>query len=521
MDPEDIILPNILSRRAARTPEQIFLRHVGGDTLTYAELERMVGRWMATLRAIGVGPATTVVVMLPVSFEAVCAWLAVARLGALHVAINTLYIGNSLRHVVTDSGAAHIVLHAEFAGRFAEIAADIPGVRHAVLVGAGAGLRLPFEVTTVQKEDAEAGSVGLAQSSIASVIYTSGTTGPSKGVLVPWRQTYETSRWCMPPEELGPDDRWYSPWPLYHVSGQLGLMSAAVTGTGLVLRETFSTSHFWSDIRAFSCTTALLPGATLSYIANQPPSEEDGKHSLRNVIAAPLPANATEIAARFGIRFWTIFNMTEISCPIVSGWMLGPQGSCGKVRPGAQCRIVDENDGEVRIGATGELVVRSDQPWELMAGYLNRPEATIAAWRNLWFHTGDAFRRDEAGNYYFVDRLKYTIRKGGENISSVELENEICAYSPVLECAAIGVPSPLGEEDVKAFVVIRPGENFDPASLIQFMEKRVPRFMLPRYIVRLDALPKTNTHRAKKEELRNLPDHDRVWDRLRGQALCR
>lgn len=517
MDFSDTILPHLLTRRAADTPDQVFLRHVDGTTLTFASLERRVGCWMATLRESGVAAGTPVVVMLPVSFDAVCAWLAVARLGGLHVAINTHYVGNMLRHVLVDSGAAHLVLHASYAARVAEIAIDLPQLRHVLLIGPPARAALPFAIGTLREDISETGSVDLDPSGIASVIYTSGTTGPSKGVLVTWRQTWETARWCMPPEDVRPEDIWYSPWPLYHVSGQLGLVSAAMTGTGLVLRDTFSTSQFWSDIRDFACTTVLLPGATLSYLANQPSRDDDADQSLRNVLAAPLPANAAELAVRFGIRFRTIFNMTEVSCPIVSGWTLPPQGSCGRVRPGAEVRIVDASDEEVPVGATGELVVRSDQPWELMAGYLNRPDATVAAWRNLWFHTGDAFRCDAEGNYYFLDRLKYTIRKGGENISSVELENEVCAYPPVLECAAIGVPSPLGEEEVKVFVVIRPNYAFDPAELIAFMETRVPRFMLPRYVMRLDNLPKTNTHRAKKEELRNLHDPNEVWDRL-GQA---
>ena len=226
-----------------------------------------------------------------------------------------------------------------------------------------------------------------------------------------------------------------------------------MTGTCLVIRDGFSTTRFWSDVRAFGCTVVLLPGTTLSYLANLPPAAEDRSHPLRNVLAAPLPRNAPEIAERFGIRFRTMFNMTEVSCPIVSDWTVQPSASCGTIRPGAECRIVDDTDHEVPPGAVGELIVRCDQPWEMMAGYLNRPDATAGAWRNLWFHTGDAFRQDAAGNFFFVDRMKHTIRRGGENISSSELEDEVCLYAPVAECAAIGVPAEHGEEDVKVFVV--------------------------------------------------------------------
>lgn len=515
MDHVDTVLPGILSRRAAHTPEQVFVREVGGGALTFAELETLVGHWMCTLRVAGVGPGAPVIVMLPVSFDAIAVWLALARVGAVQVAINTGYVGNLLRHVVTDSAAETLVIHSNYADRFAALAGDIPLVRQAILIGDSASApALSFVTLPLQTDHAETGTVLLGPHDIASVIYTSGTTGPSKGVLVTWRQTYETSRWCLPPEDLKPDDVWYSPWPYYHVSGQLGLVSAAVTGTGLVIRETFSTSAFWDDVRAFNCTTVLLPGATLAYLENLPVGPKDRIHPLRNVLAAPLPRNTTELADRFGIRFRTMFNMTEISCPIVSGWTLGVVGSCGTVRSGAACRIVDDYDEEVPVGDVGELVVRSDRPWELMAGYLNRPDATIAAWRNLWFHTGDAFRKDTEGNFYFVDRLKHTIRKGGENISSVELESEVSSYGPVAECAAIGVPSSLGEEEVKVFVVAKPGQEVEPAALIDFLMTRVPRFMIPRYVVLLDEIPKTNTHRARKEELRKLEDYHVVWDLL-------
>jgi len=516
VDQSGTTLPGILSQRAVATPDHVFLQHVDGAAMTYAGLEMLVRRWMATLRTIGVCLGAPVVVMLPISFDAVAAWLALARLGAIQVAINTGYVGNMLRHVLADSGAEHMVLDGRYAGSLAAVAGDVPRLSQAIVLGASPPL--PFTCTGLRAEMDESGSVPLGPADIASVIYTSGTTGPSKGVLVTWRQAFETSRWCIPPEDIRADDVWYSPWPTYHVSGQLGLISAAVTGSCLVLRETFSTSRFWADVRAYACTTVLLPGATLSYIAQLPGGPNDRTHPLRNVLAAPLPPNSAEIAERFGIRFRTMFNMTEISCPIVSGWEPGPLGSCGTLRPGAECRIVDEADEEVAPGTMGELIVRSSRPWELMAGYLNRPEATVAAWRNLWFHTGDAFRRDEAGHYYFVDRMKHTIRKGGENISSMELENEVCGYPPVAECAAIGVASPLGEEDVKIFVVARPGQDFTPAGLIGFLEGRIPRFMVPRYVVQLDELPKTNTHRAKKEELRAMQTDEEVWDRLAGAA---
>jgi crotonobetaine/carnitine-CoA ligase len=182
------------------------------------------------------------------------------------------------------------------------------------------------------------------------------------------------------------------------------------------------------------------------------------------------------------------------------------------VRPGYQVRIVDDYDEEVPVGTVGELVVRSDEPWMITPGYWRQPERTAEAWRNGWFHTGDGFRRDEEGNHYFVDRMKDAIRRRGENISSFEVEAAVLQHPQVLECAAIAVPSELGEDEIKVLVVV--AEELSPAELLDFLEPRMPKFMLPRYVELVASLPKTDaTFRTKKVELRAAGINERTWDR--------
>ena len=226
---------------------------------------------------------------------------------------------------------------------------------------------------------------------------------------------------------------------------------------------------------------------------------------------APTPDEPTAFMERFNFRIATVFNMTEISCPIMSGWELGPKGSAGRLRTGYEVRIVDEHDKEVPRGSLGEIIVRSDEPWVLMAGYWRNPEATANAWRNGWFHTGDAGMHDKDENFYFVDRMKDAIRHRGENISSMELESVINDAPHVLESAAIGVPSEFGEEDIKVYVVPN-SDVFSPLMLMEYLTTRIPRFMVPRYVVTVSSLPKTPTEKVRKQELRNLADSDQVWD---------
>jgi crotonobetaine/carnitine-CoA ligase len=203
------------------------------------------------------------------------------------------------------------------------------------------------------------------------------------------------------------------------------------------------------------------------------------------------------------VEAWTIYNMTEIASPLVAGPGITQKGIAGKPRPWYQLRVVDENDIEVPDGTAGELVIRSDRPWALMKGYYNNPKATVEAMRNGWFHTGDSFRKDENGVYFFVDRLKDVIRRRGENISSFALEAEVLFHDSVKECAAIAVPSELSEDEVLIAVTPVEGQEVVAEELLDFLAGRLPRFMVPRYVRILESLPKTSSGKIQKHILRS------------------
>ena len=202
------------------------------------------------------------------------------------------------------------------------------------------------------------------------------------------------------------------------------------------------------------------------FLLKAPPTPRDRDHPLKKVVLVPLSDASDVFAERFGVDVYTTFNMTETSWPLVSERNPQVRGTCGRPRDGIDARIVDDNDCEVAPGVVGELIVRSDVPWSMNHGYHNNPEATAEAWRNGWFHTGDAFRRDADGNFFFVDRLKDAIRRRGENISSFEVEAEVNAHPAVREAAAVGVPSEFGEDDVLAVVAPVAGKTIDPAELL-------------------------------------------------------
>jgi crotonobetaine/carnitine-CoA ligase len=310
-------------------------------------------------------------------------------------------------------------------------------------------------------------------------------------------------------------DAYYSPFPMNHTSGRLPVLFMAYVGGRLVMRERFSAAEFWDDVKRLSCTTTSMPGTIAGMLYAQKPQPGDRENPLRFVSMIPLIPQLDEFRRRFDVQVRTMFNQTELSSPLVSdGTNLIDNRSCGRARSGYQIRLVDEHDEEVPLGETGEMIVRSDRPWELMAGYHGRADATAEAWRNGWFHTGDLFTCDKNGNFYYVDRRKDCIRRRGENISSVELEAQVNEHPAVLESAAVGVPAELGEEEIKLVILPRPGSTIDPAELIAFLAPRIPRFMVPRYIEIVQELPRTPAmQRVQKVRLREMGVTSQTWDR--------
>jgi crotonobetaine/carnitine-CoA ligase len=519
MPASDNVLPNLITAVAIENPTRPYVVNAEtGDVWTYTQADAESWRWADAFCAVGVQAGDTVLSMMPPCVEAVAAWLGIGRLGAIEVTVNTSYVGNLLRYVFDDSQATTLIVHASYLGAIrAELTES--QIRRVVVVG-GSG-ELPSDRSGYVSADdflaaARPGTASRefrpAERDIATVVYTSGTTGPSKGVLVTWRQAELTGSGIMPSDLFDERDAVYSPFPLYHMSGKAALYGAALLGARSIMRRRFDTWAFWDDIKTYEGAITNLVGAMANFLWQQPEQPDDADSPLRDVVMLPIMANVKEFERRFGLRVRSTFNMTETSCCILTGADRANATSCGRVRPGFEARVVDENDAEVPDGQLGELVLRSDEPWTLMAGYWRKPEATIAAWRNLWFHTGDAFTRDADGNFYFVDRMKDAIRRRGENISSAEVEAEVNAHPAVLESAAIAVPSELAEDEVKIVVVLQPGQQVELPELVEFLKGRMAAFMVPRYIEIVGALPKTPTEKVRKAELR-AAGVGAAWDR--------
>ena len=515
-------LSRVLAKRVAQFADKTWVI-CGNDSYTYGQVEERSARLAAGLARRGVASGDTVLLMLPDGIEIVYAWCALAKLGAIEVPVNTHLRGNVLTHLINDSRARVCIVHADLAERL--LAGDAcPQLQMLIVVGDSSGSgtgaaaarfeRIPFDSCF---EDGAAGTGHEPRfNDVSAVMYTSGTTGPSKGVMITHAHSYEYALAVAELLALESTDVYYNPLPLFHIAGQWAAVYAScIRGATVVLAQGFSASRFWDEVHGFGATTTFLLGAMANWLSQAPMNEGDADNPMERMLVVPLLPDIEAFKKRFNVRVSTTWGSTEINCPTRSGFDLVDSRTCGFVAADRyEVRIVDEDDMEVPPGIPGEAAVRAREPWILMAGYWNDPDATARAWRNQWVHSGDMLMKDERGNLYFMDRVKDAIRRSGENISSMEVENEINAYPPVLECAVVPVESEHTEQEVKAFIVLKEDETFDHEGFIRFLEPRMAYFMIPRYVEIVSALPKTQTGKIQKFDLRARGNGDTTWDRV-------
>ena len=508
-------LPGILAKRAESTPEREYVVDVTNHaSLTFGQAHELFLTWADAFRRLGIDPGDRVAVMLPNSFDAAAAWIGLGWVRALEVPVNAAYRGHMLRYTLTNSGAKAALIAERHLDELAEVAGDVPDLTTVVVPDASGALPKLEGKTVLSRDDFLAGATPAHDLSapmpwdVFGIMYTSGTTGPSKGVMEPWGMLTLGATLL---DDLTSSDAFYSPFPMFHMSGKAGLSQAAYMGGRTVIRETFDTGSFWDDIDTHGCTFTLMVPAMVHWMLAQPPSETDREHALEKALLSPIVPGFAE---RYGVSVRSHYGMTEAGNVMSRRAVTDASPSCGRPMPGYEVRLVDEHDYEVPVGEVGELVVRTDQPWWICAGYWAMPEKTAEAWRNGWFHTGDGFRRDAEGNYYFVDRQKDALRRRGENVSSFEVEAMVNEHPDVAESAAIGVEVSPGEQEIKICVVNAPGSAIDPVALIEYLVPKMPRFMVPRFVEVVDALPKTEaTMRIQKAKLREDPLNDATWDR--------
>lgn len=499
LDP-NYVLPSRIAWWAERDPDRPFLVEVSGRTASYGETFDGIRRWARVLRDRGVRPGDCVLSMLPASIDAHLLWMAASCIGACEVPINPELRGEFLEHALRDAGARLCFTRPEAAALPQSTGID--------------GL----EVVTVDREkpfalNARPDEISLPRpEDRACVIYTSGTTGPAKGAIVSWAQMTATVG-RIPRSWLSEKDAVYSCHPMFHVTGRSPMPAMSDVGGRVVLREHFSLKAFWEDVRQYGCTSTT---AFVGLLLGQPQRDDDRDNPLRVVFGGADGRANRRFSERFDVQTLAFYGSTEAGFPIGLRWgreEAEKRRDCGWLRNGYAGRVSNDAGQEVADGVAGELHIRPPSRSLMTLGYLGKPEQTAKAIRDGWYRTGDRLIRHPDGSFEFVDRMRDTIRRMGENISSSALEASVLADSEVQECAAIGVPHPTTGQDVALVVVLVDGSTIDPPALYSRLTEQLPRYMHPTYIAvaEADALPRTPTRKIRKVALLEAIDLDAAW----------
>jgi len=512
----------ILHKHGQLIPNQMFAEFEDGNSWTYGEFLYQVKKVAARLKSLGIPEQGRVVVWLPNGPEMLVALFAINYIGAVFVPINTALKGRTLASVLDLADSHAIIAHHELIERLRDIAVELPTTK--VQIGGSPDQNsgwLPqdavFDKLWTSKDnptqsDDEPINITPAETdpwSVQSILFTSGTTGVPKAVLQTYMQQHIVA---LGGGFLTAEDRFLMTLPIYHQGGFTAVNRMFSRGGCLVFQGPFKTGLFWEVIRQSRATSVSLLGGMATFLLNEPVSAHDKKHTLRSVVIVPLE-NHLEFGQRFGVDVYSVYNMTELGAPLESEANPPYTRTCGRCRPEFELRIVDENDMPLPTGQVGELVVRSYVPWALTAEYYKSSQETAKVWRNGWFHTGDLFKRNEEGYYFFEGRLKEVIRRRGENISAIELEQEILDFPNIQEVAVVAVPSEISEDDILAVVVSQNNEAIDPGALIEFLQQRVPYYMVPRFIRQTQGLPKTPSFKIQKHKLQEQGITPDTWDR--------
>jgi crotonobetaine/carnitine-CoA ligase len=451
----------------------------------------------------GVRPGDHVIVCGDNSKDWLRAWWAIALLGAIVVPVNPSLRGQMLSDVLDLVKPKLVLVDADLAGVWRNPDCPIMEIGQ-LATGLAAGLEVDIPEIEVSPAD------------IHAIFFTSGTTGRSKGSLCANGFFWEMANWreAVPIDER---DVFLADLPFYHSGIVSSMVYMIAKGGRIVVRRRPALSSYWDDIRQNGVTTSMLVGSMVDYLIGLPEGPKDRDHPLKTIMLSPLPRNVDQFKARFGVEnVITTFGSTEMGSVFVNPPTipLRPR-SCGKLRPGIEVRLVDEAGADVPVGTPGELLVRTTRPLGMSRGYVNQPEATAAAWRGGWFHSGDRMSVDEDGYYYFFDRVKDALRRRGENVSTFEVEREVKSYPGIVEAACIGVKDDLGtDQEIKVFLLVEPGVTIDYAALTLYLADRMPHYMVPRYLEIVADFPKTATGRVRKFLLRDMPASGEEWDRI-------
>jgi crotonobetaine/carnitine-CoA ligase len=503
-------LETLFASRLGRDPARPMII-LDGSVQSWQDVDRRVTLLAAALRARGVARGDRIGVMSPNCDAHVLLLLALARIRAIMVPVDPKFGVQEAKYVFHHSGVSGVFCSPEVHETAVAACAGIePAPWFCIVDGDTAGTVPNLEAFTAGMSAAAAPPLQAEPDDTCLIVYSSGTTGFPKGVMHSQRSVTLCGERQIARVHLQPDDRCMCVLPMFHVNALLYSVAGAIAaGCCLVIERRFSASRFWQTVAQTGTTQVNLLMAMTTILARRPREEFVTGHSLRCVSGSPFTRETMDAFLHdFGVaRVIEGFGMSEVPGAFSNPYD-GPHHLASMGRPGVhpdpalrwtEARVLDDAGNDVPDGVTGELAVRIPT---MMQGYLKDPEQTAAAFRDGWFLSGDLVYRDSDGYFFFVARKKDIIRRRGENIAGAELDRIIAEHPAVSEVAAIPVPSELGEDDIMAVVVRKPDTQMKETDVRDWCAQRLAAYKVPRYVVFVDQLPHTATHKIAKFQLR-------------------
>ncbi len=523
-------LHSLLRLQADAIPDATYLR-VDDRRSSYGEVNALANAWAAALAGLGIGRGDAVAFLLRGGPEFVHATFGCLKRGAVWIPTNTDYRGAWLRASLEDSAARVLVTDADLVPRLAELGGALPFEQLIVRGGPVEALGKELGLSALAVDEIEAGAAtapepddpGTGFGDVACVLFTSGTTGRSKGVMQSHNVWIRAALTGAVSSGIRRGDALYGCLPMYNSAAWVShVYRALVMGIPLGLDPAFSVQSFWDRCRHYDATQIFTLGAMHIYLWQAPGRPDDAEHRVRHASCIPMPEPLiAPFKQRFGLETLDqAYGQSE-----VMGLLQRPDrgraekpGSLGQPLPGVEVALLDGEDRPTPAGEVGELCCRPTEPFTIFSGYWGSPEATLGAFRNLWYHTGDLARRDPDGDWFFVDRKADYVRHKGRNISSFEVERAFAAHEAVAEAAAVGVSAPEleSEAELMVFVTLAEGASASPEELARFVNDTAPHFFVPRFIELAQELPHTPTGRIQKFRLRERGPGAQTWDRVKA-----
>ena len=490
------------------------------ETLTYGDADRLSNQVANGLIEHGIGKGDVVATLMYNAVEQALIWFGCAKIGAIYAALNVSLVKDDLCYSLDDTGALMLVVDEELAPAYNAAKDNLKTAPKILVHGDVAAVpgpdTLPF--TELLSGDESLPDVEVVAADPMCIVYTGGSTSMPKGVLVSHLYYIAAAIRYADIAEAGEDDVHFANSHFFHIGGQqFAITSPLYLGMTGIMEKWFSASNYWNTIRKYGVTVIDPLGTMMAVLLRAPESDRDKQHKVRigvGIAAGQVRRDLRdEFEARFGTPMMEVYSMTEMGVLICSERTIDRKlGSCGRPHGWAEVMIVDGDDNPVPANTTGQILLRPKVPNTYMIEYINKPKETLAAWKNLWYHSGDLGYLDDDGYVFFVGREAHWIRRRGENVSSFEVEKAMTAPPAVVDCAVVGVPSELGEEDIKAYVQLSEDEaRPEPMELVAWCKDRIAFFKVPRYIQFVETFPRTMTkNEIARHELRELGIGDAV-----------